>query len=383
VTNANDDPGRLGQLPEPAASDEPGRDQAMSVDPLAAVRAPQDPTFDVFLTGTVFLDIVLTGLQSAPAVGTEVWAEGMGSCPGGIANLAIATSRLGLHTAVAAAFGDDVYGDFCWESLAVHEGVDLSLSRRVPGWHSPVTVSMAYAGERTMVTHGHPAPPGEPIPAAIPRARTSVVQLAPGRREPWIEQASREGSLIFADVGWDETNTWATDVLDDLRFCHAFLPNAAEATRYTRTDTPQEAVRRLAEMVPVAVVTDGANGAVAIDGTTGEFAEVPGLHVPALDPTGAGDVFVAAFVTGTVAEWPLIDRLLFANLAAALSVQDFGGSLAAPGWLDVASWLWQIKRDPTAADLAARYRFLDKVVPPIRPQPLRRAVPTIGFREQS
>jgi sugar/nucleoside kinase (ribokinase family) len=74
--------------------------------------------FDVVLSGTVFLDIIFTGLPRPPAPGTEVWAEGLGSCPGGIANLAVALSRLGLRTALAAAIGEDVYGDFCWEVLA-------------------------------------------------------------------------------------------------------------------------------------------------------------------------------------------------------------------------------------------------------------------------
>jgi len=50
--------------------------------------------YDVFVQGTVFLDIVLTGLPSTPATGTEVFAEGMGSCPGGVANLAIAVDPL-------------------------------------------------------------------------------------------------------------------------------------------------------------------------------------------------------------------------------------------------------------------------------------------------
>lgn len=379
----HDDAGRSEQPASPIGPVEHGGDPAVSVDPLAETRSPQDPAFDVFLTGTVFLDIVFTGLHFAPAGGTEVWADGMGSCPGGIANLAIATSRLGLNTALAAAFGDDFYGDFCWESLAVHEDVDLSLSHRVSGWHSPVTVSLAYDGERAMVTHGHPPPPGEPNPAALPCARASVVHLTPGRRHPWVERAKAQGSLVFADVGWDETNAWSTDVLADLPFCHAFLPNATEAMRYTRTATRQRAVRRLADIVPVAVVTDGPNGALAIDNITGESAEAPGLMVEALDPTGAGDVFTAGFITGTLAGWPLTDRLLFSNLAAALSVRHFGGSLAAPDWLEIATWWWQTKRDPAAADLADRYRFLDDLAPPIRPGQRHRAVPTIGFRGQT
>ncbi|MGK5498471.1 carbohydrate kinase family protein, partial [Streptomyces sp. URMC 125] len=135
------------------------------LDPLAALRTPDDPPHDVYLTGSVFLDIVFTGLDSAPVRGTESWARGMGSSPGGVANMATALARLGLRTCLAAAFGDDMYGEYCWESLERGEGIDLSLSRTVPGWHSPVTVSMAYEGERTMVSHGHEAPPPrEPAP---------------------------------------------------------------------------------------------------------------------------------------------------------------------------------------------------------------------------
>lgn len=358
------------------------------IDPLDGLRAPQDPDCDVFLTGTVFLDIVFTGLDSAPVRGTESWARGMGSSPGGVANMATALARLGLHTSLAAAFGDDHYGEYCWDALEQGEGIDLSMSHTVPGWHSPVTVSMAYEGERTMVSHGHEAPgPAVPageaaFPCCPPRARAAVASLAPGRSEPWVATAARNGARIFADVGWDDTGRWDLDALTDLEHCQAFLPNAEEAMRYTRTDCPRAAAHALAERVPLAVVTLGAEGAYAVDSATGASAEVPAIEVEALDPTGAGDVFVAGFVTGTLADWPLADRLAFAGLTAALSVQEFGGSLSAPGWAEIAAWWQQIRtfadQDPAALQ---RYAFLDELLPAAtRPWPLRRAVPTIGFR---
>ncbi|ARF61660.1 sugar kinase [Streptomyces violaceoruber] len=368
------------------------------IDPLLALRAPPDPACDVFLTGTVFLDIIFTGLDSAPVRGTESWARGMGSSPGGVANMATALARLGLHTSLAAAFGDDHYGEYCWDALEQGEGIDLSMSRTVPGWHSPVTVSMAYEGERTMVSHGHEAPPptGTAGPAPVtapapdpvfphcpPRARAAVASLAPGRPEPWVAAAALGGALIFADVGWDETGRWDLDALPDLAHCEAFLPNAEEAMRYTRTDCPRAAAHALAERVPLAVVTLGAEGAYAVDGRTGAAAEVPAIEVEALDPTGAGDVFVAGFVTGTLADWPLADRLAFAGLTAALSVQEFGGSLSAPGWAEIAAW-WQLVRtcDRQAPAALERYAFLDDLLPATaRAWPLRRAVPTIGFRQ--
>jgi len=356
-----------------------------ALDPLDGLRAPQDPDCDVFLTGTVFLDIIFTGLDSAPVRGTESWARGMGQSPGGVANMATALARLGLRTTLAAAFGDDHYGDYCWDALAQGEGIDLSMSRTVPGWHSPVTVSMAYEGERTMVSHGHEAPPPAdpgPFPECPPRARAAVASLVPGRQEEWIASAADRGSRIFADVGWDETGRWDLAGLADLEHCEAFLPNAEEAMRYTRTDCPRAAARALAEKVPLAVVTLGAEGAYAVDGATGETAEVPGIAVETLDPTGAGDVFVAGFLTGTLAGWPLADRLAFAGLTAALSVQEFGGSLSAPGWAEIAGWWQQLRTGPRGTPEALRrYAFLEDLLPADgRPLPLRRAVPTIGFR---
>ncbi|GAA3515408.1 carbohydrate kinase family protein [Actinocatenispora rupis] len=359
-----------------------------SFDPLAASRTAGGPEFDLFVSGTVVLDIVFTGLADAPGHGTEVWAEGMGSCPGGVANLAIAAGRLGLRTSLAAAFSSDDYGDFCWRTLAVQEGVDLSRSRRFDGWHSPVTVSMACAGERSMVTHGHAPPvPATEMIGCPPRSRAIMVDLAApdqlgGTETSWAHRAAADGALVFADVGRDATGTWDPRVLDRLAYCHAFLPNAAEAMAYTRADCVRDALYLLADRVPLVVVTDGVAGAVAVDSATGEEAHVPSPRVAALDSTGAGDVFGAGMVLGTLAGWPLPDRLAFAGACAALSVQQFGGSLAAPGWGDLADW-WHAIRDADTSDayhvsLRRRYGFLDPLIPHVPFGAVRRAVATVA-----
>lgn len=344
------------------------------------------PEIDLALSGTVFFDIVLTGLAAPPASGTEVGANGMGSCPGGVANMAVAASRLGLRTAVAAAFGEDVYGDFCWETLSAQEMVDLSASQRIPDWHSPFTVSLAYRGDRSMVTHEHPSPvPLCDMARRLPRARAAFVGLsADGEVPPWALEQAKNGTLLFADVGWDDSQRWPDSVLEQLRHCHAFMPNAIEAMSYTRTGSPALALAALAEHVPVAVVTDGPRGALAIDQTTDEQAEVEGVVLDTVDTTGAGDVFGAGFILGTLAGWPLEQRLRFANLCAALSVQHTGGSLSAPGWADVAAWWGQVctaRRDEAWLRLNREYRFLGELVPlPWLPTTQRRASATIGLR---
>jgi len=345
---------------------------------VATASAEQSPKFDVLLSGTVFLDIIFTGLAHQPAAGTEVWSTGLGSSPGGIANLAVALSRLQLSTALAAAFGEDVYGDFCWEVLANQENVDLSCSRRFYGWHSPLTVSMAVDRDRSMVTHGHPSPVGpDELLNPPPPTRAAYVHVDL-QEERWISAVKAQGALLFADVGWDPTEKWAPSMLRKLDGYDVFLPNAVEAMSYTREDTPEKAARKLSELVPVVVVTRGGNGAYAVDAANGVTVDVGGLNMAALDPTGAGDVFGAGFVVGTLAGWPLADRVNFANLCAALSVQHFGGSLSAPGWHDIASW-WRHLGRRDAAELHS-YEFLNNVLPADSAAMVRRASATIGLR---
>ncbi len=351
--------------------------------------AAEEPArFDLFLHGTVFLDLIFTGLSSFPPPGVETHASGMGSSPGGVANLATAASRLGLRTSLAAAFGDDVYGEFCWRTLADQEGIDLSCSRTFEGWHSPVTVSMATQGDRSMVTHAHDAPlPASQMIGVPPRSRAVVVDLAHdwstgGDQPSWVDLARAEGALVFADVGWDETEVWSSRTLEPLASCHAFVPNATEAMAYTRTDTPRDALYALADLVPLAVVTDGPRGALGIDASTGEEAEVPALRVPAIDPTGAGDVFVSGLVLGTLNGWPLADRLALGALCSALAVQQFGGSLAAPGFGDVLDWWHTISSTEGSGaylrSVRRRYAFLDALPVPEPARERRWAAATIG-----
>ena len=350
-------------------------------DPLSSVRS-DGGGFDLLLSGTVFFDLIFTGLPRLPQGGTEVWSEGMGSCPGGVANVAIAASRLGLRTSVAAAFGDDSYGDFCWETLAEQEGVDLSHSRRYDGWHSPVTVSMSVERDRSMLTHGHPPPQSaSEMIGTPPQARAAFVSLD-CHMQDWARQAQAGGTKLFADTGWDPTGAWSSELLSQLELCHAFLPNAPEAMAYTRTDDPWAALYAIADHVPIAVVTAGAHGALAVDSLTGEEEWVPALPVTAVDPTGAGDVFAAAFITGTLAQWSLADRLGFANLAASLAVQHVGGSLAAPGWGDIADWWHQAQERTTGgnAQWLRRYGFLAELVCEVPAQAVRRTTATIARR---
>jgi sugar/nucleoside kinase (ribokinase family) len=302
-------------------------------DPTASPARP-----DVFLAGQVFVDFIFTGMDELPLPGTELFSRGLGTAPGGIANLAVAMSRLGLSVSLACAYGDDLFGEYLAKTLHEQEQIDLSWSRQVPGWSTPVTVSMAHHADRSMLTYSEPTPfPIDTLVEDPPQADTCFVHV--DRRPPeWVSRLRAGGTRIVADVGWDPSGLWSPDVLDSLSGVDVFLPNSAEAMAYTRTTTPHAALDTLLERTPLVAIKCGAQGAIAADRNTGEHVAVAALPVDAVDPTGAGDVFAAAFVAASTRDWPLEQRVRFANLCAGLSVRYHSGSLGSPCWHDIGEY---------------------------------------------
>ena len=68
--------------------------------------------------------------------------------------------------------------------------------------------------------------------------------------------------------------------------------------------------------------TLGPDGVVAWDGKN--LHSTPAYRVPAVDTTGAGDIFHAGFIYGLLQDWPLDRQLDFACAAAALNCMSVG-----------------------------------------------------------
>lgn len=79
---------------------------------------------------------------------------------------------------------------------------------------------------------------------------------------------------------------------------------------------------------PVVVVTEGERGSWCVS-PQGRF-HVPAFAVPAVDTTGAGDVFHGAFLFGMAKGWDLRDALVLASATASLKCRGLGGRTAIP-----------------------------------------------------
>lgn len=282
---------------------------------------------DLLFTGAIFCDLVFAGVSN-PEAGTEVYAEGFAISPGGAANPAVAAARLGRRTALLSELGDDLLGATIRGSLAEEPLLAVDWIAERHAYQTPVTAAMTGPHDRRFVTYAEDECnldwPLDAPPVGV--AHVSV----DGNLRPWVRRLRAAGTLIYGGVGWDESGLWSRGVLDRLEQVDVFVPNDLEAMKYTRTSTAEDAARALGEYVELAVVTRGRDGVIAYERATDRFYAAEAVPMRAADPTGAGDIFVAALMSSYDYGWDLTQRLRLANLCAALSVQSLGGARSAP-----------------------------------------------------
>ena len=276
-------------------------------------------TVDLACGELAFVDLTFAGLDAHPAPGEERHARDLVRTPGGAAITAIGAARLGLRAAITSPLGSDEEGDFVRRALA-DEGVKWA-GRLVA--RTAVTAVLPSGGDRAMATFdpGHSTTAQE-LAAVAPDA---VVIGAP--RAVLAPHDAR----VYATYGdADARRGLAGCVLDGT---HAMLVNAREARLLTGRADAAEAARALAEHVPCAVVTLGAQGALAVSGET--LVRAPGVEGPVVDTTGAGDLFGAAYVWADLGGVDLELRLRWAVLYAALSVAVAGAVTGAARLADL------------------------------------------------
>jgi sugar/nucleoside kinase (ribokinase family) len=303
----------------------------------------------LLFAGTVFCDLVFS-IDGLPAQGSEVMADRFMVSPGGTANRAVAAARLGARSAISGWVGDDPLGSAVLAQLRDEPNLDITWLRVGTGIRTPVTVSLADHKDRTFITYEEPGapPPASPFSgaAADPVTAFRCCHVSAAHEIPaWVGRLRRKGTTIVGGVGWDGTGAWSAEFLSRIRGLDLLCANEVEAVNYTGAHDAAGAARELARHVPVAVVTRGADGVVAAEAATGAVLRVPAIPVTPVDPTGAGDVFVAALMTGLASDWPLEQGLKMATVAAAISVGRLGGASAAPGRAEIADFLAAARPD--------------------------------------
>ncbi|MGW6022938.1 sugar kinase [Streptomyces sp. NPDC055099] len=274
------------------------------------------------------------------------------SVAGAESNVAIGLARLGHAARWAGAVGDDEAGELVLRTLRA-EGVDVSAATRDPDAPTGLILFEPRLPEVTRVHYYRAGSAGSRLAATAVEAAfassgaprvlhlTGITPaLGPSARDACrraLELAREHGTTVCLDVNfrsrlWSAEEsasvlrTWMpyVDVLiasdDELPLCVPETKGAGEASAL--------AGELLAQGVREVVVKLGADGATTYDAAGELYA--PARPVRAVDAVGAGDAFVAGYLSALLDGEDLAGRLDRAVTTGAFAVASYGDWEGAP-----------------------------------------------------
>jgi ribokinase len=261
------------------------------------------------------------------------------------ANQAVMAARLGARVAVVACVGGDVFGE---QTLANYrrEGIDTAHiaveATRPTGVASIAVDDMA----RNCIL----VVPGANLslsPAHVRQAAATIRGAAVLLCQLEVPQETVLEAFRVARAAGVRTvlnPAPAAELPDELlRLADVCVPNESELEALTgqpaaTLEQAEAAARSLARRGPGAlVVTLGERGALILERDVSEH--VATVPVQAVDPTGAGDVFIGALGVSLAAGLPLRAAVRRANAVAALSVTRLGAQASFPTRAEVEQFL--------------------------------------------
>lgn len=294
------------------------------------------PHFDITIAGELNLDLILYGLPETLAPERELLADRMmltlGASSAIVAhNLAALGSKVGFQSRI----GDDPLGQIALDRLQ-QSGVNVSRVRRVSGATTTgLTVILHHEAWRNILTYSGTIAEltwDDLDPTYLADSRhfhLSSYYLQKGLRPrvPELFQRLKSAGLtISLDTNDDPDDQWQGGLQDILRYVNIFLPNEREARKAAGIEDLEDAVKKLAALVPLVVVKLGREGAMAQRGS--ERFLSPAQTVVPVDTVGAGDSFDAGFLHQYVRGADLPTCLASGNRAGALSTTRPGGTEA-------------------------------------------------------
>ena len=315
---------------------------------------------DIVCMGTALVDCIIKGYDPNPVSATGFRASSCSLNVGGEAvNEAVTAARLGMNSAIMCFLGEDAAGDMIMDYL--HKNlVDTSSLLREKEHPTPVTTMFVNDdGSRKSITNE--AHRYNFHPEKYPEAFTCSEMMILGSlfRAPFndpaiirkvCEEAVKAHTLIFADTKLPNfVKLTLDDIADSLPMVDFITPNEDEAKYYTGREDPSEmADVFLSYGVKNVIIKLGAKGFYF---KNRKFScQYPAYDIQAVDATGAGDSFVAAFAsellrrleelgdsavpedlagdTSAIPEEVLKDCLMRANACAAICTTEVGATTA-------------------------------------------------------
>lgn len=272
------------------------------------------------------MDLVVTSSRR-PGAGETVLGDSFKTVPGGKgANQAVAAARLGAEVAMIGRVGDDAFGKDILENFRAN-AVNTQNVKPVTHLESGTAHIILAEGDNSIVVVE--AANREVTPAYVDEAaeviRNADIVLI---QQEIPEETVVHVSTLCAEFGTPlllnpaPARTLPQEVIDNAAY---ITPNEHEAEILFQGMSPAQVLRQYPNKL---FITEGSKGVRYFDGT--EEILVPTYKVEAIDTTGAGDTFNAAFAVALAEGKALQESIRFANRAASLSVTKFGAQGGMP-----------------------------------------------------
>lgn len=300
------------------------------------------PNYDVITIGRVGVDIY--PLQYG--VGLEDVKTFEKFLGGSATNVACATAKYGLKSAVITRTGNDPFGKYIHEELK-RLGVSDEFVSGVEGLLTPVVFCEVFPPDNfPLYFYRRPKAPDLEIKtaeldlAAIKNARLFWATVTGLSEEPSraahfaaLEARGRKEftvlDLDYRTMFWDSPELATEQVAKALEYVSVAVGNKEECEVAVGETEPMRAADALLERgVEIAIVKQGPKGVLAKTRT--ETVEVPPHFVDVVNGLGAGDSFGGALCLGLLEGWPLRKILEFGNVAGAIVASRLECSTAMP-----------------------------------------------------
>ena len=297
---------------------------------------------DVLCIGQSAMDILIKPVNELDFKVDTRRVDKVGLSNGGdCMNTAINLAALGISVGFAGMFGDDYFGEILKDTLE-KKGIDIRGLKTMQGVSTSTAVGLINsAGERTFFYLGGSSDlfAYEHVDTTlIPECRivhiggTYALPRFDGEGTEKVFRLAREQNKITSmDVTTDITGRWLEIISPSLKYIDYFMPSYEQAVEITKKEEPKDIADFLLNEGVKTVVLKLGNRGCYVKNHEQEFYQ-KAYNVNVVDTTGAGDSFVAGFITGILKNWDLKECARFASAVAAHCVQHLGATGGVPGF---------------------------------------------------
>ena len=294
--------------------------------------------YDIVFIGTAILDSVIKGFDPEPVSVAGFRAESGSINAGGEGvNGSIASAKLGMKSALLCFLGNDQAGDLIEVELEKN-GVDTGYIVRTSENPTPVTtIFVAEDGNRKSITNNAHSYNFHPELYPDRFTDTKAVVIGSLFRAPFndpevvravVTEIHSKGIPVFADTKIPNFRKLTLDdIADALSMIDYITPNEDEARFFTGEEEPEKMAKAFLEKgVKNVVLKLGGRGCLLMNSDETVF--VPAHKINVVDATGAGDNFMAGFVSELIRGIDVRDALAFANACGAICTTAVGTGTA-------------------------------------------------------